>query len=422
MIHSKSKTERMIVSALKHADSKVSTLINQEQERLEKTINLIASENYCPLAVREAVGSIMTNKYAEGYPGKRYYAGCQFVDEVENLARDRCKTLFQAEHANVQPHSGSQANAAVYFAALEAGDTVVSMSLKSGGHLTHGHPINFSGTFYNMINYDVDPDTGEIDYDAVQALVTEHEPKLVIAGASAYSRSINFAEFRKIADSVGALLMVDMAHIAGLVATGLHANPVPYADFVTSTTHKTLRGPRGGFILCKKEWAAKIDRAVMPGLQGGPFMNVIAGKAVAFHLAMQSEFVEYQKQVIRNTQALANQFVSLGYTLVANQTDNHLFMIDLRSKDITGKDAEETLSSIDIYVNRNTVPFDPQSPFVTSGIRIGTPMLTSRQMKENEMQLIASWIDQALTHRDDKKVLEELKVKVNQLSSQFPFE
>ncbi len=422
MIHSKSKTERMIVSALKHADSKVSTLINQEQERLEKTINLIASENYCPLAVREAVGSIMTNKYAEGYPGKRYYAGCQFVDEVENLARDRCKTLFQAEHANVQPHSGSQANAAVYFAALEAGDTVVSMSLKSGGHLTHGHPINFSGTFYNMINYDVDPDTGEIDYDAVQALVTEHEPKLVIAGASAYSRSINFAEFRKIADSVGALLMVDMAHIAGLVATGLHANPVPYADFVTSTTHKTLRGPRGGFILCKKEWAAKIDRAVMPGLQGGPFMNVIAGKAVAFHLAMQSEFVEYQKQVIRNTQALSNQFVSLGYTLVASQTDNHLFMIDLRSKNITGKDAEETLSSIDIYVNRNTVPFDPQSPFVTSGIRIGTPMLTSRQMKENEMQLIASWIDQALTHRDDKKVLEELKVKVNQLSSQFPFE
>ncbi|HJM69093.1 MAG TPA: serine hydroxymethyltransferase [Candidatus Babeliales bacterium] len=410
------------MSALKHADSKVSTLINQEQERLEKTINLIASENYCPLAVREAVGSIMTNKYAEGYPGKRYYAGCQFVDEVENLARDRCKTLFQAEHANVQPHSGSQANAAVYFAALEAGDTVVSMSLKSGGHLTHGHPINFSGTFYNMINYDVDPDTGEIDYDAVQALVTEHEPKLVIAGASAYSRSINFAEFRKIADSVGALLMVDMAHIAGLVATGLHANPVPYADFVTSTTHKTLRGPRGGFILCKKEWAAKIDRAVMPGLQGGPFMNVIAGKAVAFHLAMQSEFVEYQKQVIRNTQALSNQFVSLGYTLVASQTDNHLFMIDLRSKNITGKDAEETLSSIDIYVNRNTVPFDPQSPFVTSGIRIGTPMLTSRQMKENEMQLIASWIDQALTHRDDKKVLEELKVKVNQLSSQFPFE
>ncbi|OGB96975.1 serine hydroxymethyltransferase [candidate division TM6 bacterium RIFCSPHIGHO2_12_FULL_36_22] len=410
------------MSALKQADPSVSTLIDQEQERLEKTINLIASENYCPLAVRQAVGSIMTNKYAEGYPGKRYYAGCQFVDDVENLARDRCKALFKAEHANVQSHSGSQANAAVYFAALEPGDTVVAMSLKSGGHLTHGHPINFSGTFYNMVHYEVDPDTQEIDYDAVQALVTEQEPKLIIAGASAYSRSINFAEFRKIADSVGALLMVDMAHIAGLVATGLHASPVPYADFVTSTTHKTLRGPRGGFILCKKDWAAKIDKAVMPGLQGGPFMNVIAGKAVTFHLAMQSEFVEYQKQIIRNTQALADQFINLGYKLVANQTENHLFMLDLRSKNITGKDAEETLASIDIYVNRNTIPFDPQSPFVTSGIRLGTPMLTSRHMKKDEMILIASWIDQALMHREDKNVLTEFKTKVNQLCSQFPFD
>ncbi|MBT4856165.1 serine hydroxymethyltransferase [bacterium] len=410
------------MEALKRADSAINELIDKEFHRLESTINLIASENYCPLPVREAVGSILTNKYAEGYPGRRYYAGCQFVDEIENLARDRCKTLFQAEHANVQPHSGSQANAAVYFAALKPGDTVVAMSLKSGGHLTHGHPINFSGTFYNFINYEVDEQTQEIDYAAIQQIVTEHKPKLIVAGASAYSRSINFAEFRKIADSVGALLMVDMAHIAGLVAAHLHASPVPYADFVTSTTHKTLRGPRGGFILCKKEWAAQIDRAVMPGLQGGPFMNVIAGKAVAYHLAMQPEYVEYQKQIIRNAQALANEFRNLGYDLVSKETDNHLFILDLRSKELTGKEAEETLESIDIYVNRNTIPFDPQSPFVTSGIRLGTPMLTSRHMKEEQMRQIAIWIDQALQNRNDENILKDLKDKVQLFCQQFPFE
>ena len=296
------------------------------------------------------------------------------------------------------------------------------MSLKSGGHLTHGHPINFSGTFYNFINYEVDEQTQEIDYAAIQQIVTEHKPKLIVAGASAYSRSINFAEFRKIADSVGALLMVDMAHIAGLVAAHLHASPVPYADFVTSTTHKTLRGPRGGFILCKKEWAAQIDRAVMPGLQGGPFMNVIAGKAVAYHLAMQPEYVEYQKQIIRNAQALANEFRNLGYDLVSKETDNHLFILDLRSKELTGKEAEETLESIDIYVNRNTIPFDPQSPFVTSGIRLGTPMLTSRHMKEEQMRQIAIWIDQALQNRNDENILKDLKDKVQLFCQQFPFE
>lgn len=410
------------MDALKRDDKTIFEAIEHEEQRQSKSINLIASENYCPKAVREAVGSLMTNKYAEGYPGRRYYAGCEYVDQAENIAIDRVKELFQAEHANVQPHSGSQANAAVYFALLDHGDTVLSMSLKSGGHLTHGHPVNFSGTMYNMVNYEVDPTSQQINHDEVLKMAREIKPKLIIAGASAYSRYINFVEFRKIADEVGAYLMVDMAHIAGLVAAGIHPSPVPYADVVTSTTHKTLRGPRGGLILCKKELGTAIDKAVMPGMQGGPFMNVIAGKAVAFHLAMQPEFVEYQKQIIRNTQALTDEFTKLDYTVVAQGTDNHLFMLDLRNKNLTGKDAEETLESIGIYVNRNTIPFDPQSPFVTSGIRMGTPFLTSRGMKEDAMQQIAVWIDQALNKRDDRNFLQELSNKVSLFCEQFPLE
>jgi glycine hydroxymethyltransferase len=402
-------------------DPTINQLISDEQLRIDKTINLIASENYCPRAIRETVGSVFTNKYAEGYPKRRYYGGCQIVDDAETIAIERCKELFMAEHANVQPHSGSQANAAAYFAVLKPGDTILAMSLTSGGHLTHGHALNFSGSLYNIVSYNVDPSTNEIDYEMVHQLAQQYKPKIIVAGASAYPRFINFAQFRVIADSVGALLMVDMAHIAGLVAANLHPSPVPYADIVTSTTHKTLRGPRGGFILCKKELASSIDRAVMPGMQGGPFMNVIAAKAVNFHLAMQPEFIEYQQQIIKNAQTLAQALIKGGHKLITNGTDNHLMLIDVRPHNITGKEAEERAATTGIYVNRNTIPYDPQKPFIASGIRIGTPAVTSRGFTEEHMEMIANWLDEILRSPQDTALHAIISNQVQELCNRFPY-
>ncbi len=377
-------------------DTQIWNIIKQEGQRQQEAINLIASENIAPQEICDAMASVLANKYAEGYPGKRYYSGCQFVDKIEEIAIERAKKLFGAEHANVQSHAGSQANMAVYFAILKPGDTVLGMQLSSGGHLTHGHPINFSGTLYNFVSYGVNKETEQIDYDEVEELALKHKPKLIICGASAYSRIIDFEKFGAIAKKVGTYLMADMAHIAGLVATGLHPSPVPYADFVTSTTHKTMRGPRGAFILCKQEHAKIIDKAVMPGIQGGPFMNAIAAKAIMFQNAMQPEFKLYQQQVIKNAKIMAQGFAELGYRIVGGGTDNHLFLIDLRSKNITGKDAELALSKENIYVNRNTIPFDPQSPFITSGIRIGTPFITSQGKTEKDAEEIVAKIDTIL--------------------------
>jgi len=380
-------------------DNQIWKIIDQEEKRQQEAINLIASENIAPPEIRKAMSSALTNKYAEGYPGRRYYSGCQFIDEIEEIAIERAKKLFMAEHANVQPHAGSQANMAVYHAILKPGDTVLGMQLSSGGHLTHGHPVNFSGMLYNFVSYGVDKKTEQIDYNEVEKLALKHKPKLIIAGASAYSRTIDFEKFSKIAKKVGAYLMTDIAHIAGLIAAGLHPSPIPYADFVTSTTHKTMRGPRGAFILCKKEHAKAIDRAVMPGTQGGPFMHAIAAKAIMFQNAMKPEFKKYQEQVIKNAQAMADEFKKLGYRIVSGGTDNHLFLIDLRSKNITGKDAELTLAKNGIYVNRNTIPFDPQSPFITSGIRIGTPFITSQGKTETNARKIAHKIDSILSKK-----------------------
>lgn len=402
---------------LHHADKQVYDAIQQELGRQRDKIELIASENFVSEAVMEAQGSVLTNKYAEGYPGRRYYGGCEYVDIAEDLARDRAKEIFGAEHVNVQPHSGAQANMGVYFTVLEPGDTVLGMNLAHGGHLTHGSPVNFSGVLYNFVEYGVDKETEYIDYEDVRQKAQEHKPKLIVVGASAYPRTIDFVKFREIADEVGAYLMVDMAHIAGLVAADLHPNPVPYADFVTTTTHKTLRGPRGGAILCKEKYANIIDKAIFPGIQGGPLMHVIAAKAVSFAEALTDEFVQYQKQIVKNAKALAEALIAKGFRLVSGGTDNHLILIDLRNKNISGKDAEATLDEIGITVNKNTIPNDPESPFITSGIRIGTPAVTTRGMKEKEMEEIAEIMNLAL---EDQHSKEELRNRVKNLCSKYP--
>ena len=391
-----------------------------EKKRQQANIELIASENFVSEAVMEAQGSVLTNKYAEGYPGKRYYGGCEHVDVVENIARDRLKEIFGAEHANVQPHSGSQANMAVYMTALQPGDTILGMNLSHGGHLTHGSPVNFSGIQYNFIEYGVNKETETIDYEEVLAIAKEHKPKMIVAGASAYSRTIDFAKFREIADEVGAYLFVDMAHIAGLVAAGLHPNPVPHAHFVTSTTHKTLRGPRGGLILTTEEFAKKIDKTIFPGIQGGPLMHVIAAKAVAFGEAQQPEFKEYQAQVIANAKTLADSLTEEGIRVVSGGTDNHVMLLDVSALGLTGKVAEHVLDEVGITANKNTIPFDTASPFITSGIRIGTPAVTTRGFKEEEMKEIASIIAKLLKNHEDEAVLKEATDRVAALTSKFP--
>jgi glycine hydroxymethyltransferase len=401
-------------------DPEIFDVIKKEAQRQEETISLIASENYTGQAVLQATASVLTNKYAEGYPGKRYYAGCQFVDQAELIAIERAKKLFGAEHANVQPHAGSQANMAVFFAALKPGDSFMGMSLAEGGHLTHGHPVNFSGVFYKSIPYFVNRETELLDYDEIEKKAIEHKPKLIIAGASAYSRTIDFARFGIIAKKVGALLMADMAHIAGLVAAKLHPDPVPHADYVTSTTHKTLRGPRGGLVLTKKEHASVLDKAVMPGIQGGPFMHIIAAKAVAFHEALQPNFVNYQQQVITNAQTMAKAFINLGYRIVAGGTDNHLFIVDLRSKNITGRQAELALEKAGITVSRSGIPFDPQPAWVTSGIRIGTPAMTTRGMGQKEAEFLVELINEVLINKDNETKLLFIREEVQKLGKKFP--
>lgn len=405
---------------LKQQDQKVFQAIQAELGRQRSNIELIASENFVSQAVMEAQGSVLTNKYAEGYPGKRYYGGCEHVDVAEDIARDRAKEIFGAEHVNVQPHSGAQANMAVYFTILQHGDTVLGMNLAHGGHLTHGSPVNFSGVQYNFVEYGVDAETQYIDYNDVLEKARTHKPKLIVAGASAYPRVIDFAKFREIADEVGAYLMVDMAHIAGLVAAGLHPNPVPYCDFVTTTTHKTLRGPRGGMILCKEEFAKQIDKSIFPGIQGGPLMHVIAAKAVAFGEALQDSFKTYAQNVINNAQRLAEGLQKDGLTLISGGTDNHLILVDVRNLDITGKVAEHVLDEVGITVNKNAIPFDPASPFVTSGIRLGTAAATSRGFGLEEMDEIASVIAYTLKNHDNEQALEEARKRVNALTAKFP--
>ena len=405
---------------LSQFDPEIAATIQKETARQEYSLEFIASENFVSEAVLEAQGSVLTNKYAEGYPGKRYYGGCEFVDVAEQLAIDRAKELFGAEHANVQPHSGSQANMAVYFAACQPGDTVLGMNLAHGGHLTHGSPVNFSGKLYNIVPYGVKPDTGRIDYEEVERLAQEHQPKLIVVGASAYPRELDFPAFRKIADKVGAAVMVDMAHIAGLVAAGVHPNPVPYAEFVTTTTHKTLRGPRGGMILCREEFAKKVNSNIFPGIQGGPLMHVIAAKAVAFKEALAPEFKTYAAQVVKNAQALAAGLNSHGFKLVSGGTDNHLMLVDLSGSELTGKVAEETLEKAGITVNKNAVPFDTRSPFVTSGFRIGTPATTTRGLKEAEMGQVAGWIARALAAVGNEAQLAVIRQEVKELCSKFP--
>lgn len=401
---------------LKQTDKEVYDAINQELSRQQGTLELIASENFVSEAVLEATGSILTNKYAEGYSGKRYYGGCKNIDVIESLAIERAKKLFGAEHANVQPHCGANANLAVYFAVLKPHDKVLGMSLSNGGHLTHGSPVNISGKYFDFVSYGVD-ENGYIDYDEVLKIAKQEKPKLIVAGASAYPRFIDFKKFKEIADEVGAYLMVDMAHIAGLIIAGLHQNPVPYADFVTSTTHKTLRGARGGLILCKEKYSKMIDKAVFPGTQGGPLEHVIAGKAVAFKEALSPEFKEYQKQIVANAQALAKALINYGFELVSGGTDNHLMLIDLTNKDISGKDYESILEEIGITVNKNTIPNEIRSPFVTSGIRIGTPNITTRGLKEDQMEEIAYIMSRILNNPEEK---ETLKKQVSNLCKQFP--
>ncbi len=408
------------MSFLEQADPAVFSAIQKETQRLEGNLELIASENVVSEAVLEAQGCVMTNKYAEGYPGKRYYGGCEFVDEVESLAIARAKELFSADHANVQPHSGSQANMTVYLAVLKPGDTYLGMNLAHGGHLSMGSPVNFSGFIYKVIPYGVSEKTETIDYDEVERLAKEHRPKLIVAGASAYPRVIDYPRFRKIADEVGALLMVDMAHVAGLIAAGLHPSPVPYADFVTTTTHKTLRGPRGGLVLCKAEHAKIVDSRVFPGMQGGPLMHVIAAKAVALKEALCPEFKIYQQQIVKNAQVLAQALMRAGFRLTSDGTDNHLMLVDLRKSELTGKVAQETLDKARITVNRNAVPFDTRSPFVTSGVRIGTPAVTTRGMKETEMDLIGDFISRALKRVGDDAALQGIAGEVGSLCRKFP--
>ena len=402
---------------LKEMDPVIYEVVEKEHNRQESNIELIASENFTSKAVMEAMGSFLTNKYAEGYPGKRYYGGCQEVDVAEDSARERLLQLFGGDHANVQPHSGSQANMAVYFSVLEPGDVVLGMDLSNGGHLTHGSPVNFSGRLFDFKSYGVN-DNGVIDYENVRAIAKEVKPKLIVAGASAYSRIIDFAKFREIADEVGAMLMVDMAHIAGLVAAGVHPNPVPYCDFVTTTTHKTLRGPRGGAIICKEKYAKVLDKNIFPGIQGGPLMHIIAGKAVCFGEALKDDFKEYGKNVVKNAKTLADELMKYGFNIVSGGTDNHLLLVDLRNKGITGKEAEKLLDSVSITTNKNTVPNETESPFVTSGIRIGTAAVTTRGFGENEMKEIARFINEAIENRD--KDLSSLKAEVNALCAKFP--
>ncbi|QWT55775.1 serine hydroxymethyltransferase [Christensenella sp. MSJ-20] len=404
--------------AVRREDPAVAEAFDLELKRQQEHIELIASENFVSKAVLEACGSHLTNKYAEGYPGHRYYGGCEYVDVVENLARERACQLFQAEHANVQPHSGSQANTAVFFAMLKPGDRVLGMSLDQGGHLTHGSPVNYSGKTYEFHSYGVDPETGMVDYDKVREIALECRPKLIIAGYSAYPRELDFKRFREIADEVGALLMVDMAHFAGMVAAGLHPSPVPYADFVTTTTHKTLRGPRGGMILCKKEYAKKIDKAIFPGIQGGPLMHVIAGKAICFKEALTSEYNEYMAQVVKNAKALAKGLMDRGVNLVSGGTDNHLMLIDLRGSGRKGNEMETLLHSANITTNKNAVPFDPEKPTVTSGLRIGSPAMTTRGMKEAEMDLIAGFIARLV--QEGESAVPQVKEQVIALCERFP--
>ncbi|MBI3398103.1 MAG: serine hydroxymethyltransferase [Deltaproteobacteria bacterium] len=409
------------MSILKQFDPEIFEAIRLETERQEYKLELIASENIVSEAVLEALGSVMTNKYAEGYPGKRYYGGCEFVDIVENLAIDRAKKLFGCDHVNVQPHSGSQANMAVYMSVLKPGDTVLGMNLSHGGHLTHGSPVNFSGQLYNIVFYGVRKDNHRIDYDQVRDLAKQHTPKMIVVGASAYPRIIDFKAFREIADEVGAVVMVDIAHIAGLVVAGLHPTPVPYAEFVTTTTHKTLRGPRAGIIMCRADYAKAVDKMIFPGIQGGPLMHVIAAKAVSLKEALEPEFKEYQKQIVANAKTLATELISNGYDLVSGGTDNHLMLVDLTKKDITGKEAEDALVKAGITVNKNTIPFETKSPFITSGIRIGTPAATTKGMKETEMKIIANLIDKTLKNRNDDTKLSSIKNKVTELCKGFPF-
>ncbi|MBP1915534.1 glycine hydroxymethyltransferase [Lederbergia galactosidilyticus] len=407
------------MSIIAKQDPQLYEAIQNELKRQRTKIELIASENFVSTAVMEAQGSVLTNKYAEGYPGRRYYGGCEYVDVAENLARDRAKEIFGAEYVNVQPHSGAQANMAVYFTILEPGDTVLGMNLSHGGHLTHGSPVNFSGVLYNFVEYGVDEETHYINYEDVRQKAVEHKPKLIVVGASAYPRTIDFKKFREIADEVGAYLMVDMAHIAGLVATGHHPNPVPYADFVTTTTHKTLRGPRGGMILCKEEFGKKIDKSVFPGIQGGPLMHVIAAKAVAFGEVLTEDFKTYSQNIINNAKRLGEALQKEGLKLVSGGTDNHLLLLDLRSVGLTGKVAEKVLDDIGVTVNKNTIPFDPEGPFTTSGIRIGTPAVTSRGFGLEEMDEIASIIGLVLKNHEDETKLAEARERVSSLTAKF---
>ncbi|MCG2678207.1 serine hydroxymethyltransferase [bacterium] len=408
------------MKSLKDIDPEIYKAIEDEKRREKECLELIASENFVSDAVMEAQKSVMTNKYAEGYPGKRYYGGCQFVDVAESLAIERAKKLFGCEHVNVQPHSGTQANMAVYFACLNIGDTMLSMKLSHGGHLSHGSPVSFSGKYFNIIFYGVDKETETIDYDQVLKIARDCKPKLIICGASAYPRIIDFKKFREIADEVGAYLLADIAHIAGLVAAKLHPDPLPYCDFVTTTTHKTLRGPRSGMIMCKEKHAKMIDKMVFPGIQGGPFMHTIAAKAVCFAQALKSDFKEYQKQIIKNAQALAAELKKEGLRLVSGGTDNHLMLIDLTDKNITGKEAEEVLGKAGIVVNKNTIPFEKRSPFITSGLRIGTPAVTTRGMKEEEMKRIAKWIGEILKDIQNEKTIARIKGEVKELCDRFP--
>ncbi|GFR39374.1 serine hydroxymethyltransferase [Insulibacter thermoxylanivorax] len=405
---------------LRKADPEILAAMGQELKRQQDNIELIASENIVSRAVMEAMGSVLTNKYAEGYPGRRYYGGCEYVDIVEDIARERAKQLFGAEHVNVQPHSGAQANMAVYLAALNPGDTVLGMNLAHGGHLTHGSPVNASGILYNFVAYGVHPETYMIDYDEVRKAAFKHRPRMIVAGASAYPRTIDFEAFASIANDVGALLFVDMAHIAGLVAAGLHPNPVPHAHFVTTTTHKTLRGPRGGMIMTRKSWAAAIDKAVFPGTQGGPLMHVIAAKGVALGEALKPEFKAYAERVVKNAKVLAEALMAEGIDVISGGTDNHLLLLDLRSLNITGRDAEQVLDEVRITVNKNAIPFDPTSPFVTSGIRIGTPAATTRGMGEEEMKVIAKIIASVLKAPHDESVKEKARAQVQELTERFP--
>ena len=410
-----------LLETLANVDPQVQKAIDMELSRQRNKLEMIASENIVSSAVMQAQGSILTNKYAEGYPGKRYYGGCEYVDIVEQLAIDRAKELFGAQYANVQPHSGAQANTAVFFALLNPSDTVLGMNLTDGGHLTHGSPVNISGKYFKIVPYGVDKETERIDYDELEKLAKQHKPKLIIGGASAYSRIIDFARMAQIAKAVGAYFMVDMAHIAGLVAAGLHPNPVPYADVVTTTTHKTLRGPRGGLILCKDaEFGKQFNKAIFPGIQGGPLMHIVAAKAVAFKEALSEDFKTYQQQVVKNAAALADELMQKGFRIVSGGTDNHLMLVDLRSKNITGKEAQNLLDDIGITANKNTIPFEPLSPFVTSGIRLGTPALTTRGLKEADIRQVADIIAEVIEKRDDETVIARAKEKVADICKRFP--